>query len=149
MSNFVIEAKGLRKSFEGRPAVDGLDRKRRREASLAFLEDGAARPPRFLLLIPKAGGGAARLFGETITGPEETVPMEQRIGYVSENKHLYPYMTVRPNHPFPRPFSRMARRSRTALWKSSICRPIARAIGPLEACAWFDAAQQFHIARSF
>lgn len=107
MSNFVVEAKGLRKSFEGRPAVDGLDLKVEAGSIFGFLgRNGAGKTTtiRLLLGFLRPGGGEARLFGKTITGPEETVAIRQRIGYVSENKHLYPYMTVRQTIQFTRPF---------------------------------------------
>jgi ABC-2 type transport system ATP-binding protein len=44
------------------------------------------------------------LFGETVTGPVGGVELRRRIGFVSESKHLYPYMTVRQIIGFTRPF---------------------------------------------
>jgi len=107
MSDFVIEAKGLRKAFEGRPAVDGLDLEVEAGSIFGFLgRNGAGKTTtiRLLLGFLRSGGGEARLFGKTIAGPEDSIAIRRRIGYVSENKHLYPYMTVRQIIRFTQPF---------------------------------------------
>jgi ABC-2 type transport system ATP-binding protein len=44
------------------------------------------------------------VFNELVTGPEGNAGLRRRIGYVSENKYLYPYMTVQQIIRFTRPF---------------------------------------------
>lgn len=107
MSDFVIETRGLRKVFSGRPAVDGLDLRVQAGSIFGFLgRNGAGKTTaiRLLLGFLRSGGGEARLFGEEITGPGGSAAIRRRIGYVSENKHLYPYMTVQQIIRFTRPF---------------------------------------------
>ncbi len=107
MSDLVIETRSLRKCFSGRPAVDGLDLSVQAGCIFGFLgRNGAGKTTtiRLLLGFLKSGGGEARLFGERVTGPGGDAAMRRRIGYVSENKHLYPHMTVRQIVRFTRPF---------------------------------------------
>jgi ABC-2 type transport system ATP-binding protein len=107
MNDIVIETTGLRKLFEGRAAVDGLDLKVEAGSIFGFLgRNGAGKTTtiRLLLGFLKAADGEARLFGDPVTGPGGGVELRRRIGYVSENKHLYPYMTVRQIIGFTRPF---------------------------------------------
>jgi ABC-2 type transport system ATP-binding protein len=107
MSDAAIETRGLRKVFKGRAAVDGLDLRVDAGSIFGFLgRNGAGKTTtiRLLLGFLKAHGGEARLFGAPITGPDSGAELRRRIGYVSENKHLYPYMTVRQIIRFTRPF---------------------------------------------
>lgn len=107
MSSIVIETRDLRKVFDGRPAVDGLDLRVQAGSIFGFLgRNGAGKTTtiRLLLGFLKSGGGEARLFGEVVTGADSGAEMRRRIGYVSENKHLYPYMTVQQIIRFTRPF---------------------------------------------
>jgi len=97
MSDFIIETNGLRRVFSGHPAVDGLDLKVPLGSIFGFLgKNGAGKTTtiRLLLGFLKSGGGEVRLFDELITGPGGSAAIRQRIGYVSENKQLYPYWTV-------------------------------------------------------
>jgi ABC-2 type transport system ATP-binding protein len=103
----VIETQRLRKSFKGHPAVDGLDLEVKAGSIFAFLgRNGAGKTTtiRLLLGLLRADGGEARLFGKRITGPDDAVHLRRRIGFVSESKHMYPYMTVRQMIRFTRPF---------------------------------------------
>jgi ABC-2 type transport system ATP-binding protein len=107
MSQIVIEARGLRKLFDARAAVDGVDLQVEAGSIFGFLgRNGAGKTTtiRLLLGFLKATAGEARLFGETIAGPRDGEAIRRRIGYVSENKHLYPYMTVSQIIRFTRPF---------------------------------------------
>jgi ABC-2 type transport system ATP-binding protein len=97
MSDFIIETNGLRRDFSGHAAVDGLDLKVPPGSIFGFLgRNGAGKTTtiRLLLGFLKSGGGEVRLFDELITGPGGSAGIRQRIGYVSENKDLYPYWTV-------------------------------------------------------
>jgi ABC-2 type transport system ATP-binding protein len=107
MSDFVIETVGLRRSFGSQVAVDGLDLQVSQGSIFGFLgRNGAGKTTtiRLLLGLLKSGGGEVRVFNEVITGPEGDAGLRQRIGYVSESKYLYPYMTVAQIIRFTRPF---------------------------------------------
>jgi ABC-2 type transport system ATP-binding protein len=107
MNDFVIETTGLRRSFGGHVAVAGLDLKVSQGSIFGFLgRNGAGKTTtiRMLLGLLKSGGGEVRVFNEVVTGPEGNASVRQRIGYVSESKYLYPYMTVEQIIRFTRPF---------------------------------------------
>ncbi len=107
MSDFVIETAGLRRNFGGHVAVDGLDLQAPRGSIFGFLgRNGAGKTTtiRLLLGLLKSHGGEARVFNETVRGPEGNADLKRRIGYVSESKYLYPYMTVEQVIRFTRPF---------------------------------------------
>jgi ABC-2 type transport system ATP-binding protein len=107
MSNVIIEARALRKLFDRFPAVDGLELTVQAGSVFGFLgRNGAGKSTtiRLLLGFLRNDGGEARLFGQEVVGPGDGFEIRRRIGYVSENKHLYPYMTVRQIIHFTRPF---------------------------------------------
>jgi len=107
MGNVVIEVRALRKLFDGLAAVDGLDLRVGAGSVCGFLgRNGAGKSTtiRLLLGFLRNDGGEVRLFGQNVLGPGGGVEIRRRIGYVSENKHLYPYMTVRQIIRFTRPF---------------------------------------------
>ena len=120
MSDFIIVTNGLRRVFSGHAAVDGLDLKVPPGSIFGFLgRNGAGKTTtiRLLLGFLKSGGGEVRLFDELITGPGGSAAIRQRIGYVSENKDLYPYWTVEQIIRFTKSFfPRLAARSRTPLF---------------------------------
>jgi ABC-2 type transport system ATP-binding protein len=107
MNDFIIETTGLRRQFGSHPAVDGLDLQVPACSIFGFLgRNGAGKTTtiRLLLGFLKSGGGEARVFNEVVRGPEGNADLRQRIGYVSESKYLYPYMTVQQIIRFTRPF---------------------------------------------
>ncbi len=107
MSDFIIETVALRRSFGSHVAVDGLDLKVSQGSIFGFLgRNGAGKTTtiRLLLGFLKSGGGDVRVFNEVVTGPEGNAGLRRRIGYVSESKYLYPYMTVQQIVRFTRPF---------------------------------------------
>jgi ABC-2 type transport system ATP-binding protein len=115
MNDFIIEAAGLRRNFGSQMAVDGLDLKVPPGSIFGFLgRNGAGKTTtiRLLLGFLKSGGGEARVFNEVVTGPEGNADLRRRIGYVSESKYLYPYMTVQQIIGFTRPFF--------PLWRSDL-----------------------------
>ena len=107
MSQAVIEIEGLRKRFGHQTALDGLDLRVPAGSVFAFLgRNGAGKTTtiKHLLGLIKADGGAARIFGQTVADPGAGVDIRRRIGFVTEDKDLYPYMTVEGIIRFTRPF---------------------------------------------
>jgi ABC-type multidrug transport system ATPase subunit len=110
MNHFIIETVGLRRNFGSHMAVDRLDLTVPQGSIFGFLgRNGAGKTAtiRLLLGFLKSGGGEVRVFNEVVTGPEGNADLRRRIGYVSESKYLYPYMTIhdRPaNHSLHTPF---------------------------------------------
>ena len=107
MNDFVIETVALRRSFGAQVAVDGLELRVPQGSIFGFLgRNGAGKTTtiRLLLGLLKSGAGEVRLFNEVVMGPEGNAGLRRRIGYVSENKYLYPYMTVEQIIRFTRPF---------------------------------------------
>jgi ABC-2 type transport system ATP-binding protein len=107
MSECVIETRELRKAFGNHTAVDGLNLRVPAGSIFGFLgRNGAGKTTtiRLLLGFLKSEGGEVRVFGESVKGPGGGASVRRRIGYVSENKHLYPYMTVEQIIRFTRPF---------------------------------------------
>jgi ABC-2 type transport system ATP-binding protein len=52
----------------------------------------------------KADAGVARVFGMPVDDAEKAIEIRRRIGFVTEDKELYPYMTVEDVIRFVRPF---------------------------------------------
>lgn len=107
MTDFVIETAGLRRAFGSHMAVDGLDLAVPRGSIFGFLgRNGAGKTTtiRLLLGFLRSGMGEARVFDEPVTGPDGNAALRRRIGYVSESKYMYPYMTVEQIIRFTRPF---------------------------------------------
>ncbi|MGH9656634.1 MAG: ABC transporter ATP-binding protein, partial [Bryobacteraceae bacterium] len=102
-----METAGLRKSFKGHPALNGLDLKVPTGSIFGFLgRNGAGKTTtiKILMGILKADAGAARLFGMPVSDPATGIKARRRIGFVAEDKELYPYMTVEQMIRFTRPF---------------------------------------------
>jgi ABC-2 type transport system ATP-binding protein len=107
MSDFVIEAMGLRKSFHDQPALNELDLRVPAGSIFGFLgRNGAGKTTTIKLLMGmlKADGGSARVFGLPVSDPNAAIRARRRIGFVTEEKDLYPYMTVEQIIRFTRPF---------------------------------------------
>ena len=103
----VLEARGLRKTFGDHPAVDGLDLAVPAHSIFGFLgRNGAGKTTtiRLLLGFLKPAAGEVRLFGQLVAGADNSAPLRRRIGVVTENKDLYPYMTVEQIIRFTSPF---------------------------------------------
>ena len=59
---------------------------------------------KLLMGLLHSDSGAARVFGIPVAGPDRAVEIRGRIGYVAEDKELYPYMTVEQIIRFTRAF---------------------------------------------
>jgi len=97
MNEFVIEINGLRKTFKDRAAVNGLNLKVPAGSIFGFLgRNGAGKTTTIKLLMGmlKPDAGTARMFGLPVSDPRASIEARRRIGFVTEDKELYPYMTV-------------------------------------------------------
>ena len=107
MMEWVIETQDLQKTFGKQSAVDGLNLQVPSGSIYGFLrKNGAGKTTtiELLLNIVKPSGGHASVFGIPVTDIARSTQVRQRIGFVSEDKGLYPYMTVEQIIRFTRPF---------------------------------------------
>jgi ABC-2 type transport system ATP-binding protein len=107
MVEWVIETQDLRKTFGKQAAVDGLDLRVPPGSIYGFLgKNGAGKTTtiELLLNIVKPSGGHASVFGVPVTDVAGSTDVRKRIGFVSEDKGLYPYMTVEQIIRFTRSF---------------------------------------------
>jgi ABC-2 type transport system ATP-binding protein len=107
MDQPVIETRDLRKSFGKQAALDGLSLAVPSGSIYGFLgKNGAGKTTSIELLlgIVKPDSGVASVFGVPITDVARSTELRRRIGFVSEDKGLYPYMTVEQVIRFTRPF---------------------------------------------
>lgn len=107
MNEFVIEARDLRKSFKGEPALTGLNLQVPAGSIFGFLgRNGAGKTTtiKTLMGLLRPDSGDARVFGLTPGDSSTGILIRRRVGYVAEDKELYPYMTVRQIIRFTRSF---------------------------------------------
>jgi ABC-2 type transport system ATP-binding protein len=107
MTECAIEAVELRKSFKGHEALCGLNLNVPRGSVFGFLgRNGAGKTTtiRILMGLAKADRGEARIFGIAPGDDNSGALLRRRIGFVPEDKELYPYMTVEQVIGFSRPF---------------------------------------------
>jgi ABC-2 type transport system ATP-binding protein len=97
MNGQAIEIDGLMKRFAHTEALRGLSLAVPRGSVCGFLgRNGAGKTTTIKILMGmlRADAGTARVLGLDIADPEASVAVRKGIGFVSENKELYPYMTV-------------------------------------------------------
>ncbi len=107
MTDFIIETEQLTKSFRGHKALSGLDLQVPRGAVYGFLgRNGAGKTTtiKTLLGLIRPDGGEVQMFGLPVSDADGSVETRRRIGFVTEDKELYPYMTVEQIIAFARPF---------------------------------------------
>jgi len=107
MSENLISVDGLSKSYGGKRALTGLDLEVPRGAIYGFLgRNGAGKTTTIKLLLGmlRPDCGRIGLFGRAIDSEHASVEARRRIGFVSEEKELYPFMTVAQSIRFLRPF---------------------------------------------
>src|SRR5687768_10976643 len=93
----VIEATDLRKQYDGVDALRGLTFQVPAGWIVGFLgRNGAGQTTtiKVLLAISRPTSGADRLYGQDVATPDANLGARRRIGFVSEEKELYDYMTV-------------------------------------------------------
>jgi ABC-2 type transport system ATP-binding protein len=106
MTDHIIETNRLTKSFDGTPALCGLDLRVPKGSIFGFLgRNGAGKTTTIKALIGllRADSGTARVFGIQVTDSDRSIEVRRRIGFVTEDKELYPYMTVEQIIRFTRP----------------------------------------------
>jgi ABC-2 type transport system ATP-binding protein len=94
---FVIDTADLRKQYGAVEALRGLNLRVPAGSIYGFLgRNGAGKTTtiKILLGMARATSGSARLFGGPVESPEAGVDNRRRIGFVSDEKDLYDYMTV-------------------------------------------------------
>jgi len=107
MAEWVIETQDLKKAFGRQPAVDGLNLRVPSGSIFGFLgKNGAGKTTtiELLLNIVKPSSGHATVFGVPIADTLRSTEIRKRIGFVSEDKGLFPYMTVEQIIRFTRSF---------------------------------------------
>ena len=107
MTDFIIETNGLTKSFKKQPALRGLDLRVPNGSIFGFLgRNGAGKTTtiKTLMGLLHPDSGSARVFGVPVADADRSIEIRRRIGFVTEDKELYPYMTVEQIVRFTRPF---------------------------------------------
>ncbi len=107
MTDFVIETHQLCKSFKDQAALRGLDLHVPAGSIFGFLgRNGAGKTTtiKTLMGLLRADTGSAHVFGVPVTDADSAAGIRRRIGFVTEDKELYPYMTVEQIIRFTRPF---------------------------------------------
>jgi ABC-2 type transport system ATP-binding protein len=104
---FIIETANLRKSYDGVEAVRGLDVQVPAGSICGFLgRNGAGKTTtiKILLGMARPTSGEARVFDLRADTQASSVEIRRRIGFVSDDKDLYGYMTVAEMIRFTVPF---------------------------------------------
>jgi ABC-type multidrug transport system ATPase subunit len=94
---FVIETSDLRKQYGGVEALRGLSLQVPAGSIHGFLgRNGAGKTTtiKVLLGMARATSGSARVFGTSAQTTAAGVEIRRRVGFVSDEKDLYDYMTV-------------------------------------------------------
>jgi ABC-2 type transport system ATP-binding protein len=104
---FVIAASDLRKQYGGVEALRGLSLQVPTGSIYGFLgRNGAGKTTtiKVLLGMARPSSGTALVFGQPPTSPEASVAIRRRVGFVSDEKALYDFMTVDEMIRFTAPF---------------------------------------------
>lgn len=107
MAESVIAVHGLKKAFKGHEALRGLDLEVPQGSIFGFLgRNGAGKTTtmKILMGLTRADEGRVALFGEPVSTRGPGAGVKRRIGFVTEDKELYPYMTVDQLIRFTKPF---------------------------------------------
>jgi ABC-2 type transport system ATP-binding protein len=107
MTDVIIETSQLCKSYKDKPALRGLDLRVPAGSIFGFLgRNGAGKTTaiKTLMGLLRADSGGAHVFGTPVADADRSAGIRSRIGFVTEDKELYPYMTVEQIIRFTRPF---------------------------------------------
>ena len=106
MTDFIIETSQLCKSYKNKQALRGLDLQVPAGSIFGFLgRNGAGKTTtiKTLMGLLRADSGSAHVFGSPVGDADRSAEIRRRIGFVTEDKELYPYMTVEEIIRFTRP----------------------------------------------
>ena len=134
MTDLVIETDQLSKSFGQHAALRGLDLRVPAGSIFGFLgRNGAGKTTtiKTLMGLLRADSGSARVFGCRVSHADGSTGIRRRIGFVTEDKELYPYMTVEQMIRFTRPFFPKWRRDLEERYLDMFELPPARKISEL------------------
>jgi ABC-2 type transport system ATP-binding protein len=95
-SPFVIETRGLSKTYQNIQALKSLDLKVQHNSIFGFLgPNGAGKTTtiKLLLGLVRPSAGSAEVFG--MDSVRDSVEIRARIGYLPQEPHFYEYMTAR------------------------------------------------------
>jgi ABC-type multidrug transport system ATPase subunit len=93
MTDLIIETNQLTKCFKGQPALRGLDLRVPRGGIFGFIgRNGAGKTTtvKTLMGLLRSAGDTARVFGVQVTDADRSIEIRRRIGFVVEDKELYP-----------------------------------------------------------
>ncbi len=105
--SWAIETDGLTKHYGDFEAVRGLTMRVPRGSITGFLgQNGAGKSTtiKMLLGMMKPTRGSGRILNTDVTDPDKSIEIRRRLAYVSEDKRLYDYMTVRQIIDFTKAF---------------------------------------------
>jgi len=109
----IIETHGLSKQYRRTVGIGGLDLAVPEGRISGFLGpngSGKTTTIKILLGLVHPTAGDAFVFGQPATEDPSSLEIRKRVGYVSEDKRLYPYMTGQQILDFTRPlFPRWSR----------------------------------------
>jgi ABC-2 type transport system ATP-binding protein len=103
----IIAADGLSKSYDGKPALRNLNLEVPRGSICGFLgRNGAGKTTTLKLLLGmlRRDAGSIQMFGEPVDWEASSIAARRRVGFVSEDKDLYPFMNVDQTIRFTRAF---------------------------------------------
>ncbi len=104
MSEFLIETVELRKSFKGKPALDGLDLLVPAGSVFGFLgRNGAGKTTTIKLLMGllNSDGGTVNVFGLPVSNPQDGIEIRRRIGFRNRGQGTVSVYDSRTGHPLP------------------------------------------------
>jgi len=134
LSEIMIGLRGLTKSYAEKQALRGLDLRVPRGSISGFLgRNGAGKTTTLKLLLGmlRPDAGEIRLFGETVDSEAASIAARRCIGFVSEDKELYPFMTVGQTIRFTRPFFPTWRRDLEEKYLDLFQLPLSKAVPKL------------------
>lgn len=107
MTDLIIQTSQLTRSFGDKQALCGLDLCVPAGSIFGFLgRNGAGKTTtiKTLMGLLRSDSGTAEVFGIPVADADRSIEIRRRIGFVTEDKELYPYMTVEQIIAFTRPF---------------------------------------------
>ena len=134
MNDNLIETSKLTKSYNGNPALRGLNLAVPRGSICGFLgRNGAGKTTTLKLLLGmlRPDAGKISLFGEDGGSEAFSIAARRRIGFVSEDKELYPFMNVGQTIRFTRPFFPNWRRDLEEKYLELFLLPLMKAVPKL------------------